>query len=160
MSRPDHGRHVKKEEIVFHKFQRTALVAMSAAAVTLGATAAPAVAAPRSGGGCIPDVKKDWAISACISEAPGSILRPDYYINAKPASYPSSCSIRTYLADLTSNTTSLVNRVSCASAALGHHGPWETGLNLRHHYQTYVIVYHYNTVAFATFPSKVAIPGG
>jgi hypothetical protein len=149
-----------KKEIVSHKFRRAALVAMSAAAVTLGATAGPAVAAPRSGGGCTPQEINDWAIAACISEAPGSILRPDYYINAKPASYPSACSINTYLADLTSNTQGLVDRVSCASAALGHHGPWDLGLNLRHHYRTYVIIYYYNTVPHATFRSPVAIPGG
>src|SRR5689334_7264286 len=78
----------------------------------IAATANQAAAAPLSpltGGGCNPTNQNGWAISACISEAPGSVLKPDYYINGKPSSYPSgsNCTIDTFVIDNTSGSVTI-----------------------------------------------------
>jgi hypothetical protein len=127
------------------------------ASATVSATAVAPV--PLIGGGCSGDNDNDngWFISACISEAPGSILRPDYYINKKAAGYPSNCTIDAFLIDDTSGAVTFVNEVNC-STSLGHHGPWSQGLIRRHRYLTEVVVY-YNGDPFASFVSPVAIPG-
>jgi len=134
------------------------LAALATLATSVVTTAQADAAAPRIGGGCNPQTINGWAISSCISEAPGSILKPDYYINGKASGYPSNCYIVTFLADLSTGSADLVNQISCASAALGHHGPWNHSLVARHYYRTDVVVY-YNDARYATFPSQVAQPG-
>jgi len=133
------------------------LKAAKAAALSAGAVTSRArgtTPAPRIGGGCNPYTNNGWNVSACISEAPGSVLRPDYYVNSWD-SLPANCNIDAYEIDDTSGGVTYLSNNGCTR---GHHGPWSTGLVKGHHYYTEVVV-NSGDWPVADFESKVAIPG-